>query len=274
MGFSASNVHKQYGISLMTPAYTHPLTGAGVRKVWMELVKPSDGATSEHVDFYYTNTSNIAGYDNVHDESTKENQYQYHPTPVRSQSRVKKERLESMSSSFNTLIFEEEEEHDTADIGDFDAFSSTVNNLSGKIESFSLSDVVETSLNILRPTIDNGRVDIKRSTSEACSYGEADLYTLRSTSDNSRGGIKRSTSDACSSGEVDPKQSLLHTPGNSDKIYSLMSTSEPSRNDLLRSNSDPSRGDFLRSTSKCGIQTRGEGDHFYTTSGLVQVTDL
>merc|ERR1712227_132897 len=126
-----------------------------------------------------------------------------------------------MSSSFNTLIFEEEEEHDTADIGDFDAFNSTVNNLSGKIESFSLSDVVETSLNILRPTIDNGRVDIKRSTSDAYSYGE-----------------------------VDPKQSLLHTPGNSDKIYSLTSTSE------------------------CSIQTRGEGDHFYTTSGLVQVTDL
>merc|ERR1719232_1468760 len=252
--FSGSNVHKQYGISLMTPAYTHPLTGAGVRKVRMELVKPSDGATSEHVDFYYTNTSNIAGYDNVHDESTKENQYQYHPTPVRSQSRVKQERLESMSSSFNTLIFDEEEEHDTADIGDFDALSA-VNNLSGKIESFSLSD-------ILRPNIDNGRVDIKRSTSEVYSYGEVDLHTLRSTSDKSRGGIKRSTSDACSSGEVDPKQSLLHTPGNSDKIYSLMSTSEPSR------------GDLLRSTSKCSIQTRGEGDHFYTTSGLVQVTDL
>lgn len=227
----------------------------------MELVKPSDGATSEHVDFYYTNTSNIAGYDNIDDESRKENQYQYHPTPVRSQSRVKLERLESTSSSFNTLIFDEEEERDTADIGDFDAFNSTVNNLSGKIESFSLSDVVETSLNILRPTIDNGRVDIKRSTSEAYSYGECTV-TLRSTSDNSRGGIKRSTSDAYSSGEVDPKQSLLHTPDNSDKIYSLMSTSEPSRNDLLRS------------TSKCSIQTRGEGDHFYTTSGLVQVTDL
>jgi len=259
--FSASNVHKQYGISLMTPAYTYSLTGAGVRRVRMELVKPSDGATSEHVEFYYTNTSNIAGYDNIDDESTKENQYQYHPTPVRSQSRVKLERLESTSSSFNTLIFDEEEERDTADIGDFDAFNSTVNNLSGKIESFSLSDVVETSLNILRPTIDNGRVDIKRSTSEAYSYGECTV-TLRSTSDNSRGGIKRSTSDAYSSGEVDPKQSLLHTPGNSDKIYSLMSTSEPSRNDLLRS------------TSKCSIQTRGEGDHFYTTSGLVQVTDL
>ena len=171
-----------------------------------------------------------------------------------------------MSSSFNTLIFDEEEEHDTADIGDFDALSA-VNNLSGKIESFSLSD-------ILRPTIDNGRVDIKRSTSEVYSYGEVDLHTLRSTSDNSRGGIKRSTSDACSSGEVDPKQTLLHTPGNSDKIYSLMSTSEPSRNDLLRSTSDTSRGDVLRSTSKNGIQTRGEGDHFYTTSGLVQVTDL
>ena len=59
--FSASNVHKQYGISLLSPAYTHPLTGAGVRRVRVELVKPSDGATSEHVDFYYTNTSNIAG---------------------------------------------------------------------------------------------------------------------------------------------------------------------------------------------------------------------
>ena len=172
------------------------------------------------------------------------------------------------------MIFDEEEEHDTADIGDFDAFTSTVNNLSGKIESVSLSDVVETSLNILKPTIDNGRVDIKRSTSEVYSYGEIDLHTLRSTSDNSRGGIKRSISNACSSGEVDPKQSLLHTPGNSDKIYSLISTSEPSRNDLLRSTSDPSRGDLLRSTSKCSIQTRGEGDHFYTTSGLVQVTDL
>jgi len=61
--FSASNVHKQYGISLMTPAYTYSLTGAGVRRVRMELVKPSDGATSEHVDFYYTNTSNIAEKD-------------------------------------------------------------------------------------------------------------------------------------------------------------------------------------------------------------------
>jgi len=258
--FSASNVHKQYGISLVTPAYTHPLTGAGVRRVRVELVKPSDGATSEHVDFYYTNTSNIAGFDNILDESTKENQYQYHPSPVRSQSRVKLERLESTSSSFNPLIFDEDEENDTANIGDFDAFTTAVNNLSGKIESFSLSDVVETSLNILRPSTDHSRLDIKRSTSEAYSYGEVDLYTLGSTSDNSRGGIKRSTSDAYSSGEVDPKQSLLHTPGNSDKIYSLMSTSEPSR------------GDVLRSTSKCGIQTRGEADHFYTTSGLV--TDL
>merc|ERR1719410_592521 len=258
--FSTSNVHKQYGISLMTPAYTHPLTGAGVRRVRVELVKPSDGATSEHVDFYYTNTSNIAGFDNILNESTKENQYQYHPSPIRSQSRVKLERLESTSSSFNQLIFDEDEEHDTPGIGDFDAFTSAVNNLSGKIESFSLSDVVETSLNILRPSSDHSRLDIKRSTSEAYSYGEVDLYTLGSTSDNSRGGIKRSTSDAYSSGEVDPKQSLLHTPGNSDKIYSLMSTSEPSR------------GDVLRSTSKCGIQTRGEADHFYTTSGLV--TDL
>merc|ERR1719336_2791682 len=105
------------------------------------------------------------------------------------------ERLESTSSSFNPLIFDEDEEHDTAGIGDFDAFTSAVNNLSGKIESFSLSDVVETSLNILRPSTDHSRLDIKRS-----------------TSDNSRGGIKRSTSDAYSSGEVDPKQSLLHTP--------------------------------------------------------------
>jgi len=258
--FSASNVHKQYGISLVTPAYTHPLTGAGVRRVRVELVKPSDGATSEHVDFYYTNTSNIAGFDSIIDESTKENHYQFHPSPVRSQSRVKLERLESTSSSFNPLIFDEDEEHDAADIGDFDAFTSAVNNLSGKIESFSLSDVVETSLNILRPSSDHSRLDIKRSTSEAYSYGEVDLYTLGSTSDNSRGGIKRSTSDAYSSGEVDPKQSLLHTPGNSDKIYSLMSTSEPSR------------GDVLRLTPKCGIQTRGEADHFYTASGLV--TDL
>merc|ERR1711862_139953 len=101
-------------------------------------------------------------------------------SPVRSQSRVKLERLESTSSSFNPLIFDEDEEHDTAGIGDFDAFTSAVNNLSGKIESFSLSDVVETSLNILRPSTDHSRLD---------------LYTLGSTSDNSRGGIKRSTSD-------------------------------------------------------------------------------
>jgi len=50
--FNASEVHKQYAISLKTPKYGDGLISEK-RKVFVELVKPSDDSTSEPQEFFY-----------------------------------------------------------------------------------------------------------------------------------------------------------------------------------------------------------------------------
>ena len=50
--FNASEVHKQYAISLKTPRYGDGHIKEN-RKVFVELVKPSDDSTSEPQEFFY-----------------------------------------------------------------------------------------------------------------------------------------------------------------------------------------------------------------------------
>ena len=54
--FGPNDVHKQYAISLVTPAYTGP-PPASSRRVLVELVKPSEETSSEPSQFWYLNTS-------------------------------------------------------------------------------------------------------------------------------------------------------------------------------------------------------------------------
>merc|ERR1712165_495925 len=54
--FGPNDVHKQYAISLITPAYTGP-PPATSRRVLVELVKPSEETNSEPSQFWYLNNS-------------------------------------------------------------------------------------------------------------------------------------------------------------------------------------------------------------------------
>merc|ERR1711892_307175 len=59
--FNAADVHKQYAISLKTPRFEHQDIQES-RKVLMELVKPSDGSSSDPLDFYFVpNERSAAG---------------------------------------------------------------------------------------------------------------------------------------------------------------------------------------------------------------------
>ena len=68
--FGPNDVHKQYAISLVTPAYTGP-NSALHRRVLVELVKPSDDTNSEPTEFFYVNTNRGAG----ESQSTKHGSY-------------------------------------------------------------------------------------------------------------------------------------------------------------------------------------------------------
>ena len=50
--FTAADVHKQYAISLKTPMYREGVV-TEKRRVFVELVKPSDESTSEPQEFFY-----------------------------------------------------------------------------------------------------------------------------------------------------------------------------------------------------------------------------
>ena len=54
--FGPNDVHKQYAISLVTPAYTGPPPVTS-RRVLVELVKPSEETSSEPSQFWYLNTT-------------------------------------------------------------------------------------------------------------------------------------------------------------------------------------------------------------------------
>ena len=54
--FGPNDVHKQYAISLVTPAYTGPPPVTS-RRVLVELVKPSEETNSEPSQFWYLNNT-------------------------------------------------------------------------------------------------------------------------------------------------------------------------------------------------------------------------
>ena len=60
--FGPNDVHKQYAISLVTPAYTGPISALH-RRVLVELVKPSDDSNSEPTEFFYVNSNSMTGND-------------------------------------------------------------------------------------------------------------------------------------------------------------------------------------------------------------------
>ena len=62
--FGPNDVHKQYAISLITPAYTGP-PPATSRRVLVELVKPSEETNSEPSQFWYLNNSSGGLADNT-----------------------------------------------------------------------------------------------------------------------------------------------------------------------------------------------------------------
>lgn len=58
--FNESDVHHQYGIVLRTPPYTRPVAEPVV-SVYVQLYRPSDGSTSEPLEFRYKSNLNRAG---------------------------------------------------------------------------------------------------------------------------------------------------------------------------------------------------------------------
>jgi len=216
----------------------------GRRKVRLELVKPSDDTTSEQVDFFYT--SQVAGFDT--NNFAKENNFYINvggnqPISKQDNKKIKLERSDSLLSQpsptaeilipnipkityncdpvYEDLSSESERlrsvqtELDPFKLSDNDnllCFDKTVENLSGKIESFSLSDAIDTSLNM-----DNGDY-----------LGHCSDYR-----ETRRSSIKRNRMTAAlesgSSDLIHPKQSTLftnlgcssstlHTPGNSSEL--------------------------------------------------------
>merc|ERR1739844_607411 len=228
--FNASDVHKQYAISLKTPKY-----GDGnikeKRKVFVELVKPSDESTSEPQEFFYFPTD-AAPQHNV--EATKNRKERKTPfknlyngghcvTEVKNDKlRIKQEITETGWSSTqrktshpsqlqssnvghgyqNNLNIQQEYNLPTPTYipnipnipntylthinsqytssqqsqplsyepqvtHDLVCFEKDVENLSGKVESFSLSDAIEASLNMESPAGAEQRSCGKRSSKTA-----------------------------------------------------------------------------------------------------------
>jgi len=219
--FGPNDVHKQYAVSLATPAYTGP-TPASHRRVLVELVKPSDDTNSEPIEFFYVNSNSnsmtgMTGFQmNQHTNThfAKENTFesQRRCQVPESVSQIKVERMERMDNNkqninYNMEMFEEplincyDNYTSPQAIDNLLTLDKAVDNLSGKIETFSLSDAIETSLSM-----------------------ESEVYNILVPK---RGSIKRSSRTAAleSGPDLSPrtKQSSLHslhTPGNSDQLDS------------------------------------------------------
>jgi len=189
--FGPNDVHKQYAISLVTPAYNGP-NSALHRRVLVELVKPSDDTNSEPTEFFYVNSNNMTGlHMNQHNHFVKENSFESQrgiqlPESVSQIKVERKERIENNKQNINYNMGVMEEPL----INCYDNYTSpqamdnlitldkAVDNLSGKIETFSLSDAIETSLsmesdvyNILVPK----RGSIKRCSKTAALESGPDL---------------------------------------------------------------------------------------------------
>lgn len=207
--FGPNDVHKQYAITLVTPAYTGPNV-AQDRRVMVELVKPSDDSTSEPTEFFYLNTGNqrdsglpVHQHENNNRSERQVRQERVSPVKVERTERIDNKR----NTNYNMDMFGEPL------INCYDSYTSpqaidnllsvekAVENLSGKIETFSLSDAIETSLSM-----------------------ESDVYNIQPK----RGSIKRSSKTAAleSGPDLSPRtkqphsHATLHTPGNSDQLDS------------------------------------------------------
>jgi len=205
--FSAQGVHKQFGISLVTPAFPQPLApGVTRHRVRLELVRPSDEACSEPVDFYFTAAS--APRPAVTRAADKENTgllVNISDNPEDNPN-IKLELAPMMPGDYQDLLCNHPMDlRDSGNIGDsLTAFEHSLNNLSGKISeslSISLSDVMDNSMD---------HCDGKN------------LDSLMSGSGKRRGSIKRSSVGASlepGSGQMRSKMSL-HTPDHSDSLLS------------------------------------------------------
>jgi len=250
--FNASEVHKQYAISLKTPKYGDGLI-TEKRKVFVELVKPSDDSTSEPQEFFYCPTEsgvtpvvsqpmskdsektpfkNLYNGGNCVTEVKKEKlrikqenietgwssakvqarqqQPQYQNSGYQNNLNIQQQMLNNQTISYNiknmginqsynipttsyvpnipnnyltqlnspyttsqqspdSQGFSElniTSSYDPEVTQDLVCFEKDVENLSGKIESFSLSDAIEASLNMQGP-IDEQRSNGKRSSKTA-----------------------------------------------------------------------------------------------------------
>jgi len=189
--FGPNDVHKQYAISLVTPAYTGPISALH-RRVLVELVKPSDDSNSESIEFFYVNSNSMTGlHMNQHNHFAKENSFERErgcqlPESV---SQIKVERKDRIENNKQNISYNMGEMAEPL-INCYDNYTSpqpmenlitldkAVDNLSGKIETFSLSDAIETSLsmesdvyNILVPK----RGSIKRCSKTAALESGPDL---------------------------------------------------------------------------------------------------
>jgi len=205
--FSAQGVHKQFGISLVTPAFPHSLApGVTRHRVRLELVRPSDEACSEPVDFYFTAAS--APRPAVTRAADKENTgllVNISDNPEHNPN-IKLELAPMMPNDYQDLLCNNPMDlRDSGNIGDsLTAFEHHLDNLSGKISEslfISLSDVMDNSMD---------HCDGKN------------LDPLMSGSGKRRGSIKRSSVGASlepGSGQMRSKMSL-HTPDHSDSLLS------------------------------------------------------
>jgi len=143
--FSAQGVHKQFGISLVTPAFPPDLApGVTRHRVRLELVRPSDEACSEPVDFYFTAASAprpavAADKENTGILVNISDNPEDNPN-------IKLELAPMMPKNYQDLLCNNPMDlRDSGNIGDsLTAFEHQLNNLSGKISeslSISLSDV-------------------------------------------------------------------------------------------------------------------------------------
>jgi len=149
--FSAQGVHKQFGISLVTPAFPHSLApGVTRHRVKLELVRPSDEACSEPVDFYFTAASAprpavTADKENTGPLVNISDNPEDNPN-------IKLELAPMMPNDYQDLLCNNPMDlRDSGNIGDsLTAFEHVMNNLSGKIsESLSILHTPDHSESLL-----------------------------------------------------------------------------------------------------------------------------
>ena len=203
-------VHKQVAISLETPAY--PRLAPGVtsltrHRVRLELVRPSDEACSEPLDFYFTAATAAPSPSTAGKENTGILVSISEPDNPEINPNVKLELNPMMSKDYQDLLCNNPMDlRDSGSIGEnLTAFEHVMNNLSGKIESlsfFNFSDVIDDSVN----------------PSDETNFDPL----VQAGSEQRRGSIKRSSVSAAletESGQLRPKLSL-HTPDHSDSLLS------------------------------------------------------